>query len=560
MNTLDFSKLKVGSYNRKSSEDEDKQVLSIESQTDEALRIREYYKLNTFVETFRESKSAKTEGVRPEFARMMSMIHKGQIDAVVCWKADRLARNMTEGGQIIDLLSSGKLKAILTHDKVFYPWDNVIVLSVEFSQGKQFVKELSINVKRGQEKKARMGIPHGAASLGFLNDKTEDKGNRNWKVDKIKLESIKILLQIFLTGRYSAGKLYEYAIKELKLSTVIRKKIGGKLISPSRIYELLTDPIYAGFFYQGGVRYELNKNLPRLITEEQHNKIKIILQRRNIPKVQKHKVLYSGFMASAENNFMGQDVKYQLICDCKKKFAYRAKTHCPNCGKEIAQLSNPKYLNYIFYYDVKKKKLGEEYRSISEKKVNDEFISYLENLNFSKELADWSKEYIVELKNKEINEVIFESERVEADRMEFNKKKARLREMLRDGQITDGEYQSDLGTLTVRYENIEKKAPQADWFKEMNEIVDLTRCAAEIAQSDDFEEKRNLLTKLGSNLVWNEEKLNVYSRKSIEKLVEGIKRTKQINSKFEPSNYFTGKGVIEKTEPNDPVFSNLLGR
>ena len=34
---------------------------------------------------------------------------------------------------------------------------------------------------------------------------------------------------------------------------------------------------------------------------------------------------------------MGVDVKFQLICDCKNKFAYRDKTHCPVCGISIEE-------------------------------------------------------------------------------------------------------------------------------------------------------------------------------------------------------------------------------
>ncbi|MCX6757608.1 MAG: recombinase family protein [Candidatus Nomurabacteria bacterium] len=560
MNTIDFTQLKPGNYNRKSSESEDKQMLSIDSQTDEAKRISEYYKLSPFVEVFKESKSAKTASIRPEFSRMMSMIKKGEIDSIVCWKADRLARNMTEGGKIIDLLSSGFIKAIITHDKVFYPWDNVMVLSIEFSQGKQFIKELSINVKRGQEKKARMGIPHGCASLGFLNDKTEEKGNRDWLVDEVKIKSLKKLFDMFLTGTYSAGKLYRYAVREMRLTTVKRKRIGGALITPSRIYEILKDPIYAGFFFQGGQRYELDNKLPRLITEDQHNKIKIILSGKNIPKIQHHETVFSGFLKSDKEDSMGQDVKFQLICDCKFKFAYRDKTHCPKCARKITELENPKYLSFTYYYNVKKKKNKEKYNSISDVTISKELISFVDsNLNFSKELADWSRQYITELKNKEINEVVFKKEKEAIDNLEYESKKTRLRAMLRDEQITNEEYKTDLESLNKRYSLTEKKIT-VDWYSKMNKIVDLTTCLKENLEIGGIKTKRLMLSELGSNLVWNEEILSIHNSIAVNKLVEGIKHAKEENMKFEPKNCVVYKSSKEKTELFNSVFSTMLGR
>jgi len=558
-NTIDFTKLKPANYNRRSSESEDKQVLSIDSQVDEASRIMEYYKLPVFVETFKESKSAKTEFLRPEFSRMMAMIRKGQIDSIVCWKADRLARNMTEGGQIIDLLSSGVIKAIITHDKVFYPWDNVMVLAIEFSQGKQYVKELSVNVKRGQDKKARMGTPHGVASLGFINDKTEEKGNRKWIVDKLRLEVIRELFEKFLTGTYSAGKLYLHATKNLKLTTIKRKKQGGAFIAPSRIYEILKDPIYAGFFFQGGKRYELDSNLPRLITEEQHNKVKIILSDRNKPKLQTHETTFSGFLHSDEGAFIGQDIKYQLICDCKNKFAFRSMTHCPKCGKEIAKLENPKYLDFTYYYNVQKKKQKKDYKYLSEVKIIEKLSKYVDdNLNFSKELADWSKKYITELKEKEINDSVFRKQKEESDKAEYEAKKTRLRSMLRDQQITNEEYQTDLADLNKKYSFTDGKKNQVDWYSKMNEIVDLTLSTKEILQNGSIKAKRNVLSKLGSNLVWDDKNLSIYNDISINKLVEGIKGAKAKNPEFEPKNCVVFKGLYEKTDVFSSVFSTML--
>jgi site-specific DNA recombinase len=560
MQTLDFTKLKAANYNRKSSEGEDKQALSNDSQIEEAQRISNYYKLPSFVQVYKESKSAKKEFNRPQFTEMLGLIRTGKIDSIVCWKLDRLARNMTEGGQIIDLLSAGVLKAIITHDKVFYPHDNVLTMAVEFGQGHQFLKDLSVNVKRGQKTKASRGTPHGVASLGFLNDRTEEKGNRRWMTDELRLGKIKILLDMFLTGTYSAGKLHRYAVEELKLTTVPRKHSGGAPIVLSRIYELLTDPIYAGFFFYGGERYELDDTLPRLITEEQHNRIKTILAKKNIPKVKEHKTTFSGFIASDEGDFIGQDVKYQLICDCKKKFSYMSRTHCPSCGAEIAQLKNPKYLEYILYYNVRKKKARKEYRVISEDKVAEKLDHQVVNeLVFSPQLAAWSKQYIEELKVKELNEAIFKNRIEENSRAEFEKKKSRLRAMLRDNQITDGEYRTDLETLQHQYaQSVEKRS--VDWYSRMNEIVDLTECMRNVLANGTVQQKRNVLSKLGSNLVWNDVELNIHNDIAVQKLIDGIKRAREINPEFEPKNCVVYTASNEKTEAFTPVFSTMLRR
>jgi site-specific DNA recombinase len=556
---IDFTTLKPVNYNRKSSEDEDKQVLSISSQKDEAKRITDFYKLPKFIESFEESKSAKKEYLRPEFNKMMGMIKSGKVDSIVCWKLDRLARNMTEGGQIIDLLSSGVIKVIITNDKVFYPWDNVIVMSVEFSQGKQFVKDLSVNVKRGLKKKATMGVPNGVATLGFLNDKTEEKGNRNWKIDKERLWKVQKLFELFLTGTYSAGKLYKYAIEELKLTTVKRKRIGGNLIAPSRIHEILKDSVYAGFFFNNGERYKLDKKLPRIITESQRDKILQILSKKNIPKAQHHSSVYSGFLESAEGDFMGPDIKFQLICDCKHKFAYRGKTHCPNCGKEIDKLENPKYLIKSYYYNVRKKKFKVPYKSIEESVIVSELKKYVDdNLNFSNSLLDWSRKHIHELKDKEISESILKREDTERRKIDLEQKKKRMREMLRDQQITSEEYHADLEAITSQYRNTEEKSDTDDWYSEMMKITDLIEKDKEIIENGTIEAKRNFLSELGSNLVWNDEKLSIYSRKPIEKLIEGIKRIKLEFPKFEPKNYQVPQGLNEKTDEFSPVISTLL--
>src|SRR3989344_3585251 len=92
-------------YARKSTDVEDKQVLSIEAQLAE---LRSLAKLEALeiVGEYIEKKSAKRPG-RPMFSEMLMRIQKGEAQGIVCWKLDRLARNPVDGGQIQWLLQEG---------------------------------------------------------------------------------------------------------------------------------------------------------------------------------------------------------------------------------------------------------------------------------------------------------------------------------------------------------------------------------------------------------------------------------------------------------------------
>jgi len=556
---LDTSKLNYVIYCRKSSEGEDKQIQSLDTQLRELTEHAERNKLN-IVDIISESKSAFKTG-REGFNKLTSLINTGKANAILVIRANRISRNSIDAGYIISLMDEKKLLYIRTPNSTCYTTSSTdkMMIALELIFSKKDSDDKGDMVKEGLKSKAIKGIPSGVATLGFTNDKTEEKGNRKWKVDEERLWKIKKLFEEFLTSKYSAGKLHKYAIGVLKLNTVKRKKIGGEMITLSRIYELLKDPVYAGFFFYGGERYELDRNLPRLITETQRNKILQLLSSKNIPKTQHHQSLYAGFLNSDENDFMGPDFKFQLICDCKHKFAYRGKTHCPNCGREIDKLENSKYLTKCYYYNSRKKKNKLPYKSIEEELITTELKNYIkDNLTFSNSLLDWSRKYIHELKDKEINEDILMREDKKKRSEEFELKKFKMRELLRDGKITNDEYKSDLQILVNQYKDINEEVKESDWYSEMMEITNLIEEIEKVIEKGTLEAKRNILSRLGSNLVWNDEKLSIYSRKSINTLVEGIKGIKSEFPKFEPKKYQVPQGLNEKNRAFDPIFSTML--
>src|SRR5436190_8785775 len=155
-------------YARKSTEEEDRQMLSIEAQLSELNAIAERENL-PIIETFTESRSAKEPG-REVFNRMLQRIESGEANAILSWKLDRLARNFDDGGRIIGLLQRGVIQEIRTFEKTYLPSDNVLMIAVELGMANQYVRDLSVNIQRGIREKIRRGLFHGRAPLAYFNE------------------------------------------------------------------------------------------------------------------------------------------------------------------------------------------------------------------------------------------------------------------------------------------------------------------------------------------------------------------------------------------------------
>ena len=94
-------------YSRRSRDEVDKQVLSIEAQIAE---LKEFAKRENLeiVEFIEESKTAKVPG-REKFAEVIKKLEKGEAQGILAWHPDRLARNSVDGGRIVYMLDTGKL-------------------------------------------------------------------------------------------------------------------------------------------------------------------------------------------------------------------------------------------------------------------------------------------------------------------------------------------------------------------------------------------------------------------------------------------------------------------
>jgi site-specific DNA recombinase len=106
---VDITKLRYVLYARKSTDDPKRQIRSIDDQIDECKLLAERNGMR-IVKELREEKSAKIPGKRKVFDEMMTGIKTGKYDAILAWNPDRLARNMIEGSEILNLADNGTIQ------------------------------------------------------------------------------------------------------------------------------------------------------------------------------------------------------------------------------------------------------------------------------------------------------------------------------------------------------------------------------------------------------------------------------------------------------------------
>ena len=257
-------------YARKSTDVEDKQVLSIEAQLAE---LRNYARDNglVVVDTIIEKKSAKIPG-RPKFGDILERIQNGEADSILAWHPDRLTRNSIDGGQIIYLLDQRKLADLKFQTFWFENTSQgKFMLNIAFGQSKYYVDNLSENTKRGLRQKIRRGEFPGIAPLGYYNDTRA----KVVKVDKRQAELVKAIFVLYSGGQSRfqdiSAYLYENGIKTS----------GGKPYSKDKVKYILKNPFYYGHFIYGGEVHE-GKHEP-IISKKLWDEVQAVIERRSRP-------------------------------------------------------------------------------------------------------------------------------------------------------------------------------------------------------------------------------------------------------------------------------------
>jgi len=255
-------------YARKSTESEERQVLSIDSQIKEMLQLAEREGLEV-VSMKRESHSAKETDQRPVFNEIIGEIRAGKYNGILTWAPDRISRNAGDLGKVVDLMDSGGLQEIRTYSQSFRNNPNEkFLLMILGSQAKLENDNRGINVKRGLRTRVEMGMWPGIAPTGYLNQKHMDK-KCQVIIDPERGPIIKKAFEKVAYENWSGQKVYHWLRFELNFYTT-----GNKPLSQGNLYRLFTKPFYYGVFeypvksgnwYQGKHEPLISKELYDLV-------------------------------------------------------------------------------------------------------------------------------------------------------------------------------------------------------------------------------------------------------------------------------------------------------
>ena len=454
-------------YCRKSSEDEERQVLSIEAQLTE---LREFAKQNSLfvVKEFYESKTAKEPG-REVFNEMLGEIEKGTAQGILAWNPDRLARNSVDGGRVIYLVDTGKITTLKFPTFWFEPTpQGKFMLSVAFGQAKYYTDNLRENILRGIRQKIRRGELSAKAPLGYFNEPRL----RTIEPDRKTFGKVKECLGAFATGQLTLTCI------QRKIFSVGGGEKGDNPPPPPSIVHMLDNPFYYGHFrYRGEVHAGTHKPM---ISKKLFDKIQEALVANGKPRKKRgpKNFQFLGFATCGECG-------YAITAErkIKKSGLIYHYYHCTFKSK-TAKCSQTRFL--------REEPLAKQMRVMCQKvSLPDVWKDrYLVKLNAeSAESRHASVQFVQNLKN-DVADISNRLERLTD---------AYLAEALELGEYTDrkNKLMSEKRALEEQLRDFERKGTQ--WLELMRNWIQEENKATKLAERENFGEIRNFLAGIGSN-------------------------------------------------------------
>ena len=447
-------------YCRKSTESEERQVLSLEAQLAELQEFAAKEKLE-IVASFQEAKTAKEPG-RTVFAEMMSRIEKNEANGILAWHPDRLARNSIDGGQLVYLLDTGNLCDLKFPTFWFENTpQGKFMLNIAFGQSKYYVDNLSENIKRGNRQKLRKGLWPAFAPLGYLNNRK----TRGIDPDPAKARMVRKAFELYATGDYTLKALANV------LTKAGLRSYKDNVLSVSSVQRMLQNPIYYGAIRFNGEAYQ-GVHEP-IISKTTFDRVKQVMSNRGKKKRKRqHDYAFTGFM------------------------------QCGNCDCAVTA---EKQKGHVYYRCTKKRGVCDE-KYLREELLAEQLQDMVQRVILPQ---NWADNMLAELDKEEASEQATmspELTKLQNEKGGTDAKLNRLLDLQLEGGLSLEEYKQKKGELVDRSIDLDQKITKLERsgnnrLEPMREFIKTSSQAKNSVDLENNQEIVSFLKNIGSNFL-----------------------------------------------------------
>ena len=467
-------------YVRKSTDVEDKQVLSIAAQIAELKEFAARMGIH-IVEVVIEKQTAKRPG-RPKFNKMLERIEAGEANGILAWMPDRLSRNSIDSGKMIYMLDE---HVILDLKFPHFWFENTpqgkYMLANEFNASKQYVDNLSLNTKRGLRQMVRDGRYPRGAPLGYYNDLR----TKTIKIDRKTAPIVREAFELYAHGDKRldeiADFLYVNGIQTKQGMIRGKKTTGGKPHSRTRVTRMLSNPFYYGhFLYLGEVHEGRHTGI---ISKRLFDNVQAVLAQRGKPTRKANDPL---------------PLCGLVYCSCNMMFTAEMR---------VKRQKNGNVHTYTYYRCTRKSKTVVcREPHIRAEELDKQLSALLLCYAMPAPWADKLRDLIREGEAKERAEYSTVTDTIQANIAQLSEKMQRLLDSYLDGDVERELYRDKRAEILGKKKLLQEQVEQAalgvsTWVEPMKTWIETAVSICKIAKSDDLQAKKSLCLEIfGSNL------------------------------------------------------------
>lgn len=399
--------------------------------------------------------------------------HKDQACRIVLVeKTDRLYRNIKDWVTLDDL----DLEIHLVKENVILSEDarssDKFMHGIRVLMAKNYIDNLSEEVKKGKNEKAEQGIYPSTAPIGYQNVKRDDK--RVIEPDPVTGPIVRRLFQWYVTGNYSLEEITQKAYEE-----GLRYKKSKNKIHKGSIHRLLKNPIYYGDFIFNGTQYH-GTHEP-LISKDLFDRVQDMLYEKSQRRSRKQQY----------------------------DWAFQGMLTCGHCG--CALTAEIKKQRYVYYHCTGNRgKCPEKY--VREEEIARQFSEALGAIQLDEDVLEG---VVKALKESHQDEQAYHNEQIALLQRQYTTLQNRLKEMYidkLDRRITQEfydqqsmEWRSEQGKILEKIE--QHQNADRSYMDEGIKLLELSQKAVKLYDKQPMREKRKILRFVCSNSVWKDGRL-----------------------------------------------------